>query len=219
MITRSSGVRSVAAAAFAAVAVFVLIGNDQPAEGDPATVPATVLASGGSDDEKPPDREAVLEAIRGLLTALDLQPEDLLEDGDKGEDSEEAGDDQAGEDGADGKDAGDGADCPSETDCPASGAAATITIREYAFGAELSVEPGATVKVVNADTVPHNLTADDGGFATGDLEPNATATITAPREPGRYAFNCTLHRGMAGALVVGEGDEAEMGEHEGSGSR
>jgi plastocyanin len=73
------------------------------------------------------------------------------------------------------------------------------------------------VKVVNADTVPHNLTADDGGFATGDLEPNGTATFTAPGEPGRYAFNCTLHRGMSGALVVANG--AEMGEHEGSGSR
>src|SRR5688572_24526294 len=81
MITRSSGVRSVAAAAFAAVAVFVLIGNDQPADGGPAPVPASVLASGGGSDESPPDREAVLEAVRGLLSALDLKPEDLLENG------------------------------------------------------------------------------------------------------------------------------------------
>ena len=224
MITRSSGVRSVAAAAFAAVAVFVLIGNDQPANGDPAPVPATVLASGGGSEENPPDREAVLEAVRGLLDALDLKPEDLLENGEdngnggNGEDNGEGNGN--GEDDGNAEEDKDGKDCPSssaETECPASGAAATITIREYAFGAELTVEPGATVKVVNADTVPHNLTADDGGFATGDLEPKATATFTAPREPGRYAFNCTLHRGMAGALIVAEG--AEMGEHEGSGSR
>jgi plastocyanin len=156
-----------------------------------------------------------LEAVRGLLDALDLKPEDLLENGeDNGN-----GEDGNGEDDANGED---GKDCPTssaESQCPASGATATITIREYAFGAELTVEPGATVKVVNADSVPHNLTADDGGFASGDLEPNATATFTAPREPGRYAFNCTLHRGMAGALVVAEGNEAETGEHEGSGSR
>jgi plastocyanin len=218
MITRSSGVRSVAAAAFAAVAVFVLIGNGQPAGGGPV-VPATVLASGGGSDEDPPDREAVLEAVRGLLSALDIKPEDLQENGAEDENGE---DDGNGEDGKDGKD---GKDCPpstAESACPPSGATepiTTITIREYAFGTELTVEPGQTVKVVNADSVPHNLTADDGGFATGDLEPNGTATFTAPREAGRYAFNCTLHRGMAGALVVAEGDEAATGEHEGSGSR
>ena len=64
------------------------------------------------------------------------------------------------------------------------------------------MQPGATVRVVNTDTASHNVTAADGAFATETLASGASATFTAPATPGRYAFRCTLHPEMSGALVV-----------------
>ena len=78
----------------------------------------------------------------------------------------------------------------------------TITIAGFAFGAELTVRPGSTVRVVNMDAAAHNVTAADGGFATQTLAQGGSATFTAPAAPGRYAFRCTLHPEMTGTLVV-----------------
>src|SRR5512133_2319856 len=78
------------------------------------------------------------------------------------------------------------------------GAAATITIQNFKFGDPVTVKPGDTVKVVNADGPAHNVTADDGSFKTPDLANGESATFTAPSKAGDYKFSCTLHANMSG---------------------
>jgi plastocyanin len=91
----------------------------------------------------------------------------------------------------------------SATSGASSAAASTITISNFAFGGELTVAPGATVTVINKDSAPHNVTATDGSFKTANLKQGESATFTAPTTAGRYAFTCTIHPQMTGALVVG----------------
>jgi plastocyanin len=67
--------------------------------------------------------------------------------------------------------------------------------------AVLRVEPGTTVTWTNRDPLAHNLHATQWG--AGDLAPDATFTQTFA-EPGTYAYACTLHPGMVGAVVVGD---------------
>ena len=61
------------------------------------------------------------------------------------------------------------------------------------------VQPGDTVTVVNNDKMLHNLYGF--GWYHGDLQPGDEATRTFT-EPGTYAYACTLHPGMVGAVVV-----------------
>ena len=83
---------------------------------------------------------------------------------------------------------------------PAPGVPAVITISAFAFSA-VTAAPGSTVRVVNRDTVPHTVTADDGSFDVF-VEPGAEATFTAPDTPGVFAFACQVHAAMTGALTV-----------------
>jgi plastocyanin len=67
----------------------------------------------------------------------------------------------------------------------------------------LRVDPGATVTFVNKDPFAHNVTANGWGhfdnLAPGD---SFTASFEAA---GTYPFACTIHPGMSGAIVVGDG--------------
>jgi plastocyanin len=81
----------------------------------------------------------------------------------------------------------------------------TITIQNFAFGAPLTVRPGATIKITNLDAAAHDVASDDQGkFRTPLLNQNESATLTAPTEPGTYRFSCTVHAQMQGigTLIV-----------------
>lgn len=65
------------------------------------------------------------------------------------------------------------------------------------------VQPGDTVTVVNNDQMLHNLYGP--AWFHGDLQPGEEASRTFT-EPGTYAYACTLHPGMAGAVVVGDAE-------------
>ena len=81
--------------------------------------------------------------------------------------------------------------------------AASITIKDFAFGDPITVSPGATVTVTNMDTAEHTVTADQGSAFDVEIQGGgATATFTAPSAPGTYAFHCTYHPGMHGTLTV-----------------
>lgn len=80
---------------------------------------------------------------------------------------------------------------------------ATITISDFAFGDPITVAPGTEVTVTNADGAPHSVTSSDAGFTSGILDPGASGSITAPSEPGTYAFVCAVHPSMTGELIVG----------------
>ncbi len=67
----------------------------------------------------------------------------------------------------------------------------------------LRVDPGATVTFVNKDPFVHNVTANGWGhFDNLDPGDSFTASFDAP---GTYPFACTIHPGMSGAIVVGDG--------------
>ena len=77
-----------------------------------------------------------------------------------------------------------------------------ISIADMKFSAPLTVTPGATVTVVNSDSVEHTVTADAGNAFNVEIGDNGTATFTAPTQPGTYAYHCTYHPSMHGQLIV-----------------
>lgn len=97
----------------------------------------------------------------------------------------------------------------SAADSPAasasSPAAFVITIKDFAFGAPLTVPPGATITVVNDDDADHDATSDDGLFRTPTLAKGERASFTAPTRAGTYKYSCTLHLSSmsgTGTLIV-----------------
>jgi len=114
---------------------------------------------------------------------------------------------------------------------PALPPADTLDIRDFQFSAGLTVGPGATVTVHNADGSVHDVTGNDGmgndgmgndgmgndgmgndgmgndgtgkrGFDSGRIPAGGTATFSAPRAAGTYGFTCSIHSYMTGTLVV-----------------
>jgi plastocyanin len=75
---------------------------------------------------------------------------------------------------------------------------------------QLEVEAGTTIQVANVGGKPHSMTATDGSFNTGILQPGPEAgrfagTNTTFRidDPGTYQFFCEIHsQVMKGTLVV-----------------
>jgi plastocyanin len=71
----------------------------------------------------------------------------------------------------------------------------------------LRIEPGTTVTFVNDGANSHTVTADDGGFDSGNLDPGESFSVT-PDERGSLSFHCRYHGaagglGMSGTLFVG----------------
>lgn len=92
---------------------------------------------------------------------------------------------------------------PSESSSPAPAdtAKAVLSISDFAFTVPASVAPGASITITNADSVMHTVTSEAGGFDV-KVNPNGTATLTAPSKPGSYPFVCAIHASMTGTLVV-----------------
>lgn len=66
----------------------------------------------------------------------------------------------------------------------------------------LRVQPGTAVTFTNRDPVLHNLFGL--GFGYGDLAPGVSVSHTFA-DAGTFPYACTLHPGMVGTVVVGEG--------------
>ena len=81
-------------------------------------------------------------------------------------------------------------------------AAATITIANMDYGQPITVPPGAQIALKNTDSVEHSLTSDAAGKFSVDVDGNEQGTLTAPTEPGQYAFHCKYHPAMHGTLTV-----------------
>ncbi|MEU3401020.1 cupredoxin domain-containing protein [Streptomyces filamentosus] len=79
-----------------------------------------------------------------------------------------------------------------------------IVIRDFRFEpADLTVSPGAKVSVVNEDSAPHTVTAEDASaFDTSTIEGGRTATFTTPSTAGTYRYLCDIHPSMTGTLTV-----------------
>ena len=89
-----------------------------------------------------------------------------------------------------------------QTSGPAAAGAATITIASMSFGEPITVSPGAQITIKNDDSAEHSVTSDTAGKFDVEVEGKEQGTLTAPTEPGEYAFHCTYHPSMHGTLIV-----------------
>jgi plastocyanin len=68
---------------------------------------------------------------------------------------------------------------------------------------DLDVLVGTTVLWRNVDTATHTVTEDDDAFDSGHLRPGGDFSEVFA-EPGTFAYHCTIHRFMRGAVHVFE---------------
>jgi len=81
-------------------------------------------------------------------------------------------------------------------------AAAKAEMRTMSFlPKRIEITPGTTVRWTNNDQLVHTITADDGSWDSGPIEPGHTWSHTFA-QPGDYAFHCTPHPFMKGVVVV-----------------
>jgi plastocyanin len=80
--------------------------------------------------------------------------------------------------------------------------ATVVRIASLAFGrGEIHVRAGVRVQWVNGDQVQHSVSADDGSFDSGLIDPGKAYERVFDR-PGTYAYHCTPHPFMTGRVVV-----------------
>jgi len=65
----------------------------------------------------------------------------------------------------------------------------------------LTIPVGATVTWTNAGQRPHTVSADDGSFDSGRLDPGESFSHTFT-EPGTYSYHCGFHPQMQGTITV-----------------
>ena len=76
-----------------------------------------------------------------------------------------------------------------------------IEITAMAFPDETPVAKGDTVVWTNRMSMQHTVTADDGSFDSGLIDPNRSYERVFDR-PGDYAYHCTPHPFMTGHVIV-----------------
>jgi plastocyanin len=82
------------------------------------------------------------------------------------------------------------------------GEAAIVRAANLAFGPQtLRVRAGTRVRWVNEDQVQHTVTANDGEFDSGLIEPGQSWEREFA-EPGEYPYHCTPHPFMTGRVIV-----------------
>lgn len=75
-------------------------------------------------------------------------------------------------------------------------------IRGMAFGPNrVEITAGATITWTNHDQVVHTVTAADGSWDSGPIEPGRTWSRVFPAA-GDYSYHCTPHPFMRGVVVV-----------------
>jgi plastocyanin len=95
----------------------------------------------------------------------------------------------------------------------------TVDIHDHTFDpAQLKVAAGTTVTWTNGDTGAHTVTADNGLFDSGVLEPGQSYS-TWLGGSGTVAYHCEIHPDMKGSVVVSgasEGGGTSTGDPAGS---
>jgi plastocyanin len=84
------------------------------------------------------------------------------------------------------------------------GTGSTVVLEDACFTPSIiHVDAGATVRFENRDPFTHNVYGT--GWGVDELAPGDAGSTTFADE-GLYPFACTLHPGMTGTVVVGDGD-------------
>jgi plastocyanin len=89
-----------------------------------------------------------------------------------------------------------------------SGSNREVEMRDNVFAPRIvRVAVGATIRWTNEGRSPHNVTADDGAFASPDLAPGDVFEETFSSE-GAFPYFCSIHGapgvGMSGLVLVGD---------------
>ena len=66
------------------------------------------------------------------------------------------------------------------------------------------IQPGTWVTWSNSGQDAHTVTAMDGSFDSGNLDPSEGFSWFFD-QPGTFEYVCTLHEWMVGKIVVGDG--------------
>lgn len=85
-------------------------------------------------------------------------------------------------------------------------AATQINVAPCAFAPTVAhVAPGTTVTFFNGPEFVHLITGANQAWGSRDVEVAPGATVSYRFDtPGIYPYACALHRGMSGAIVVGD---------------
>ena len=89
-----------------------------------------------------------------------------------------------------------------------------VSVVDFAFEpATVTVPAGATVTWTNTGSRPHTVTADDGSFDSGRLDPGEQFSQTFD-QPGTFTYHCGFHPEMQGSIVVTDGNTQEQAARE-----
>lgn len=82
----------------------------------------------------------------------------------------------------------------------------TVSIRMFCFTPTLArVRPGQVVTFVNHDEFAHTVLGANGAWGSFELLKGGQELTYRFARSGIYSFVCTLHPGMVGTVVVGNG--------------
>src|SRR5215213_825614 len=86
-------------------------------------------------------------------------------------------------------------------------AAIEVQVVDFSFEpGTITVPVGATVTWTNTGSRSHTVTADDGSFDSGRLDPGEQFSQTFDK-PGTFTYHCGVHPEMQGSIVVMEAPE------------
>jgi plastocyanin len=78
-----------------------------------------------------------------------------------------------------------------------------VSIEDFYFEpANAAIQPGDTIMWVNEGNTPHTVTADDGSFDSGTLQPGESYSHTF-QSAGMVPYHCSIHPSMTGSVTVG----------------
>jgi plastocyanin len=92
---------------------------------------------------------------------------------------------------------------------PAAGAqqnpsAWSVAIEDFYFEPpDAGIASGDKITWINEGSAPHTVTADDGSFDSGVLNPGESYTVTF-LGPGTVTYHCAIHPNMVGSVTSGE---------------
>ena len=87
-------------------------------------------------------------------------------------------------------------------DEPADAAPGTVRIADFAFSPEdVEIASGTELTWTNEDPAAHTVTAEEGTFDSGTMEPGAEFVFRFD-EPGSYRYACSIHPAMRAMVRV-----------------
>lgn len=94
-------------------------------------------------------------------------------------------------------------DAPNVSQSERSPGANAVSIQGFAFDpAEVAIGSGDEVTWTNDDPAPHTVTARDGSFDSGTIEPGETFAVRVDAS-GAVTYFCEIHPAMEGTVRVG----------------